>query len=257
MMSLLRIELKKVLPYRTFWVILGLQLLLMFLFFYVRGHVQINGKMAGADLYQFPNIWPNLVYVCSYLNLIPSILLIILVTDEYTFRTLRQQVIDGFSRAEVVQGKYTSAVLLALVCAFFAVALGLGFGLYFGDAANRGQVFSQLESVGYYLVQLLGYLPLAMLFGFLFKKSGLAILAFMAYTLVVEPLIHWKLPDYIDKFLPIKALGSLTPNPNSALVQMVLGETEVLTPMQALAPAIGYIALFCLLSYALLRSRDL
>ncbi|QHL88900.1 ABC transporter permease subunit [Nibribacter ruber] len=257
MISLLRIELKKILPYRTFWVILGLQLLLMYVFFYARGHVQINGQMAGAELYQFPKIWTHIVYVSSYLNLIPCILLLILVTDEYTFRTLRQQIIDGFSRADVVKGKFSSGVLLSLVCVLFALLLGLGFGIIYGKAVDAGTMFSGIQALGYYLLQLLGYLALAMFFGFLIKKSGLAILAFMAYTLIAEPLIHWKLPDAVDKFMPIKAMASLTPNPNSALVQMVLGETESLTPAQALIPVILYIALFCFLSYQLLRQRDL
>jgi ABC-type transport system involved in multi-copper enzyme maturation permease subunit len=257
MTSLLRIELRKLLPYSTFWVLLLLQCSLLFIFFYARGHILINGKMAGDELYQFPKLWMHLTYISSFLNLIPGILLIILVSDEYTFRTLRQQVIDGFSRANVVQSKYTVILLLAILLAAYVLLLGLGFGLYYGKDTEGTSMFTDAQYVFYYLVQLVGYMTLAMLVAFLVRKTGLGIMVFMAYSLVIERLIHWQTPDSIDKYFPMKALAALTPSPHAEMEQLMLGITDVLTPMQALVPAILYIILFCFLSYQLLRSRDL
>jgi ABC-2 type transport system permease protein len=257
MTSLLRIELRKILPYSTFWVILLLQCALLFIFFYARGNVMINGQMAGAELYQFPKIWPHLAYVSSYLNLIPGILIIILVADEYAYRTFRQQVIDGFSRADLVQNKYSVILLLAAFFAVYVLALGLGFGLTYGNSVQTGSIFTDVQFIFYYLVQLVGYMSLAMFVAFLVKKTGLAILFFMAYTLLIERLLQWQMPDQVDKFFPMKVLSNLTPNPHQELEQMVLGATEVLPPLQALVPAVLYITFFCLLSYLLLKARDL
>ncbi|ALI98215.1 ABC transporter permease [Rufibacter tibetensis] len=257
MTSLLRIELRKILPYSTFWVLLLLQCSLLFIFFYARGNVMVNGKMAGAELYQFPKLWMHLTYVSSFLNLIPGILIIILVSDEYAFRTLRQQIIDGFSRANVVQSKSAVILLLACVLAVYVFILGLGFGLYHRTGEGTSSVLTDAQFVLYYLVQLIGYMALAMLIAFLLRKTGLAILVFMAYTLVIERLIHWQTPDTLDKYFPMKVLGSLTPSPHSEVEQLMLGITDSLTALQALIPAMLYVGLFCFLSYQLLRTRDL
>ncbi|WP_207435551.1 ABC transporter permease [Sabulibacter ruber] len=257
MTSLLRIELRKLLPYSTFWVLLVLQLSLLFIFFYARGHVQVNGQAAGAELYQFPRLWQHIAYVSSFLNLIPGILIIILVSDEYAFRTFRQQVIDGFSRATLVQGKYSVILLLAIALALYVLLLGIGFGLYYGKGAENTGMFTDAQYILYYLLQLVGYMSLAMLIAFLLRKTGLAIMVFMAYTLVVERLINWQTPDAIDKYFPMKVLGNLTPNPHRELEQLMLGTSEVLSPLQATIPAVLYIGLFCFLSYYLLRARDL
>ncbi|MGV3539766.1 MAG: ABC transporter permease [Rufibacter sp.] len=257
MITQLRIELRKILPYPTFWVILVLQLILLYLFFYVRGHATINGQTPGAGLYQFPQVWQHLAYVSSYLNLIPGILVLILVTDEYSFRTLRQQVIDGYSRANLVQSKFGVAVLLALFLTGALLVMGLAFGLVYGSAEGEHSMFTNARFVLYYFMQLLGYLTLAMLVGFLVKKTGLAILAYLAYALIAERLLRWQMPDHLDQYLPMRTFDAFTPNPNQALEQLVLGVTETLTPPQAFVPALLYLALFCGLSYLLLRSRDL
>ncbi|MFB9863894.1 ABC transporter permease [Rufibacter immobilis] len=257
MTSLLRIELRKLLTYSTFWILLALQCSLLFIFFYARGHVQVNGQMAGATLYQFPKLWMHLTYVSSFLNLIPAILIIILVTDEYTFRTLRQQVIDGFSRANLVQGKYAVVLLVAVLLSLYLLLLGLGFGLYFSPSSGGGGMFTEVQSILYYLVQLVGYMSMAMLVAFLLRKTGLAILAFMAYSLIIERLIQWQMPDSIDKYFPMKAMGALVQNPHKELEQMVLGASDFLTPLQATVPVVLYVSLFCFLSYQVLRMRDL
>lgn len=256
-MSSLRIELRKLLPYRTFWVILAVFALLLFVILYGSSNVTINGQTAGAKFYQFPGLWPKLTYIASYFNLLLGILLVIIVTDEYAFRTIRQQVIDGYTRADVIRAKYSVVLLLGIACAMYVFLLGLGFGIGFSEALDTGKILADAQFVLYYFVQAIGYMSLAMLFGFLIRKSGLGILAFLLYAKVVEPIVHYQLPDAMDKFFPMKVLSSLTPMPGKEMFEMVTGASEALTPLQALAPAIVYISLFCLLSYVLLRTRDL
>ncbi|WP_066829956.1 ABC transporter permease subunit [Rufibacter ruber] len=257
MTSLLRIELRKLLPYRTFWAILAVFVILLFVILYGSSNVTINGQSAGATFYKFPDIWPKLTYIASYFNLLLGILLIITITDEYSFRTIRQQVIDGYTRADVVQAKYSVVLLLGVACALYVFLLGLLFGIGFADEVATDKILTDAQFVFYYLVQAIGYMSLAMLFGFLVKKSGLAIMAFLLYAKVVEPIIHYKLPDSLDKYFPMKVLSSLTPMPGKEMFEMVTGASEALTPLEALLPAVLYISLFCVLSYRLLKSRDL
>ena len=256
-MDLLRTEFRKIFPYRTFWAILGIYILLLLLVTFASSSVVVNGEAYGKTMYQFPQIWLRLAYIGSFFNVLLGILVIILVTDEYTFRTFRQQVIDGLSRAELVLAKFYVGLALATFCTLVILVLGFVLGLLYSTDQSASAVFSQLDAIPYFFVQAVAYISLAMLFGFLIRKSGLAIIAFFVYTILVEPLIHYSLPDTVDKFFPIKVFSSLTPRPGQALIDQITSPTEMLTPQWAVLPALVYIALLVAAAYLILKLRDL
>ncbi|MCJ8164454.1 ABC transporter permease [Pontibacter sp. E15-1] len=256
-MNLLRIELHKYMSYRTVWVILAIFVSVFLLILYASSKVTINGKELGEDMYHLPELWHRLTYIASFFNLLFGILLIVLVTDEYTFRTLRQQVIDGLSRMELVLAKFYVALALAVFGTLLLLVLGLYFGLIYSPDSSFSAIFGQMDALSYYFVQAVGYMTLAMLFGFVIRKSGLAIVAFIIYSKIVEPIIQLRLPDTVDEYLPMKVLGSLTPMPGQDLLDQLTAPTQMLSPAWAALPAIGYIVLFCLLSYYTLKLRDL
>ncbi|MFD3001792.1 ABC transporter permease subunit [Pontibacter toksunensis] len=256
-MNLLRIELHKILPYRTVWVILAGYAILLTLFLYASSHVTVNGQQLGESMYRLPAFWQLLTYIASFFSLLFSILVIVLVTDEYAYRTLRQQVIDGLSRADLVSAKLYVILGFAAAGALFLLLLGLYFGLLYSINPSMEAVFSQMDALLYYFVQTAGYMSLAMVFAFLIRKSGLAIVGFIAYSIIIEPLIQLRLPDAIDKYLPMKVMGSLTPRPIQEVLDQVTTPTELLSPGLAALVTVVYIAVFWLLSYYILRLRDL
>ncbi|MCB2376832.1 ABC transporter permease [Hymenobacter sp. BT635] len=253
---MLRAELRKILPYRTVWVILGLYVLLLAGFVSVGGSVTVNGQQFGNTLYSFPELWSRLAYMASYFNLLLGIVLIILITDEFQFRTFRQQVIDGRSVAGLVQGKLAVSGLLA----GFGVVGVLAVGLFFGLTRSPETIGRAPETIGavlLYGIQALGYLSVAGLVGFLLRKGGPAFLGFFLYAWVVEPLLRLTTPDEIDRYFPVKIFDSLTPTPGQELLSTLTGPSTALLPTQAAPLAVFYIGLCWLLSYLLLRSRDL
>lgn len=257
MNTLLRTELRKITPYRTVWVILGIFIALLFLIVRGSSNITINGQSAGTSLYNFPDIWMKLTYIASYFNLLLGILVIILVTDEFSFRTLRQQVIDGYFRADVIAAKLMVMVLIAIFATVVVAALGFGFGLAYSNNPTSQQITGNLMYLVYYFVQALGYMALAMFIGFLIRKNGLAIIAFLVFSKIVEPILRYPIDDNLDKFFPMKTFSSLTPTPGQDMLDSAFGTTLELAPEVAVLPAILYIALFTGLSYALLRLRDL
>ncbi|MCX2739924.1 ABC transporter permease [Pontibacter anaerobius] len=256
-MNLIRVELHKMLPYRTVWAILAIFVVLMLLILYAGSEITINGQELGEQMYDLPKFWQILAYIASFFNMLFGVLLIVLVTDEYTFRTLRQQVIDGMSRAELVLAKFYVVLGLGAFATVFLLVLGLYFGLLHGQNHSANAVFGQIDHLSYYYVQTVGYMTLAMLFGFLIRKSGLAIVAFIAYTIVVEPIIHFRLPDSVDKFMPVKALKSLTPMPGQEVLDQLTTPSEALPLPWAVLISLVYIGLFWFLSYFTLKLRDL
>lgn len=256
-MNLLRIELHKLLPYKTVWAILLIFVVLMLLVLYAGSNISINGQELGEQMYNLPDFWQTLVYIASFFNLLFGVLLIVLVADEYNFRTLRQQVIDGLSRAELVLAKLYVILGLGVFATVFLLVLGLYFGLLHGQHHTFDAVFGQIDRLSYYFVQAVGYMALALLFGVVIRKSGLAIIAYIAYAQIVEPILHFRLPDAVDKFMPMKVLKSLTPMPGQDMLDQLTSPTELLSLPWAAAVSVAYIGAFCLLSYYTLKLRDL
>ena len=257
MTSLLITELRKILPYRTFWTILLIYLGLLLLFVYSGSKIEINGQAAGPKLYNFPDIWLKLTYIASYFNLLLGVLIIILITDEYSYRTLRQQVIDGWFKRDIIQAKLIIIVLIAAVGTFVLLGIGLFFGFTYSPPATTSLVLQDIRHLAFYLVQAIGYMSLAMLFAFLIRKNGLAIIAFLVYAKIIEPIIYLRLPDKVDQYFPMKVLSSLTPMPGRGLLDSLTGPTLELTPNEAVLPALGYITVFTFLAYLVLKFRDL
>ncbi|WP_242927520.1 ABC transporter permease [Pontibacter vulgaris] len=256
-MNLLRIEFRKIFPYRTFWAILGIYTLLLILIVYASSNITINGQTMGSSTYQFPGIWQRLTFIASYFNLLLGILIIVLVSDEYSFRTFRQQVIDGLSRTELVKAKFYVVLAIASFSTIFLLALGLYFGLLYSATKGFETVVSQIDFLSYYFVQSVAYMVLALFFCILIRKSGLAIIAFIAYAKIIEPLLHFGLDDKLDKFLPMKVLSSLTPMPGQEMLDQLTTPTDMLTPQWAVLPALVYTGLLLLFSYLILKMRDL
>ncbi|HEY4154757.1 MAG TPA: ABC transporter permease, partial [Puia sp.] len=100
----LRIEWMKVKNYRTFWILTGIIVVCIPAFNYVIFDVtnntfpKINGQSILGSPFSFPNVWKTVPYNAGLLLFIPAILIITLITNEFTYRTHRQNIIDGWSR---------------------------------------------------------------------------------------------------------------------------------------------------------------
>jgi len=256
-MNLLRIELKKIVPYYTFWIILAVYAALLILVMMAASNISINGGQLGTQIYQFPKLWQLLTYIASFFNLLLGILIIVLVTDGYSYRTLRQQVIDGMSRTELVLAKFYVILGIGAAATIFLLLVGLYFGFRHSTDTSMNAILGQIDHLSYFFVQAVGYMTLAMLFGFLVKRSGMAIIIFILYAQVLEPILQFWLNDAIDQYLPIKAFKSLTPMPGQELLDQMTTPTGLLQPAWATLPALCYIGLFLLLAYYSLKLRDL
>ena len=104
----LRIEWLKLKYYRTFWILLGIIVVCIPAFNYViyditdNSFPKINGQNLLGNPFSFPNVWSTVPYNAGILVFIPAILIITLFTNEYSYRTHRQNIIDGWSRSQFV-----------------------------------------------------------------------------------------------------------------------------------------------------------
>ena len=109
-------EITKTWSYMAFRVIILLHFTLFFLVVLVTSRMDITMPGFSTDyLYQFPNIWEFFPWIASWFNLLLAILIIVMTGNEYTFRTFRQHVVDGFSRSDLLKGKAFLILMINLI----------------------------------------------------------------------------------------------------------------------------------------------
>lgn len=169
----------------------------------------------------FPDVWQNAAYVGGWVDCLLYVIALQTVTNEYQFRTARQNVIDGLSRRAFVAGKLVLMLLFALASTLLVAALALGLGGWSGGGLNGAASLSGTRFVPLHFLQVLGYLMLALLIGVIVRRTGAALLAFLGYTLLAEPLLRGLLlPPGAARYLPSAVFASLVPNPFFAYAGM-------------------------------------
>jgi ABC-2 type transport system permease protein len=250
MLQLLKIEWLKVKNYRTFWILSALYLLsiwgINYIVYVIQQkvyHDQKAGDMAklflGGPPYAFPKVWPMTVYVSSFLLFIAGLIMIIIVTNEFSFKTHRQNIIDGETRTQFIVTKLMCGVIVALVSTLFVFFTAIFFGL---TAESGDFSFENIRYILYFFLQALSYCWLAVFFSLLFKRSGISIGVFFLYTIVLENVLVQALNYYAHgtgKYLPIQSSDELLPIPVLENLQKEISNTDVNTTLQ-----LGFVLLY-------------
>jgi ABC-2 type transport system permease protein len=265
MLHLLRIEWLKLKNYRTFWILCALYVISIFginlLVYRIQENIY-NAKVAkgmaevviGSRPYSFPTVWQMTSYVSSFLLFLPGLLLIILITNEYTYKTHRQNIIDGWSRKDFISVK----IILAVIIAFISTLAAFFTALYFGYTSGTPFNYDKIYYLGYFFIQTLSYSMVALLFSILFKRGALAIGIYFLYSLVLENLIAKPLNRYFDdagRFFPLESTDTLIPLPAFEIVQKQINTPPNYTVF--LIVSIIYLILYIYLSIAKFKSDDL
>jgi hypothetical protein len=109
----------------------------------------------------FPDVWRAVSYVAGYFLVIPAILLIILVTNEYGFRTHRQNVIDGWSRNQFITAKLLIVLLLAILATVLTIVTAYFLGYLYTDSPMPLNIYTNFHLTGDFFIQALSYLAIA------------------------------------------------------------------------------------------------
>jgi len=230
MKRLLKIELHKTLYSPVFWIMLGLYVLLFvlasFTMNYIISNSSNNGQSAGQailqqfSIFSFPNIWHNLAFLAGWFKLLLAVIIITLVINEFNYRTLQQNIIDGMSQWETIWAKEIIIVLLSLVATFVLTVTVL----ILGDNSAGVFIFEGIEFVVAYFITLLLYLNFVYFLCVFIKRSGLVIAILLGYSLIVEPIITYYLPEIPGNFFPMRVMVKMIPNPFGELVGMATGQ---------------------------------
>ena len=233
-----------------------------------------NFRIADQGIFNFPFIWHFNTWIASILKLFLAIVIVAMMANEYSNRTLKQNLIDGLSKKEFVISKFLTVVLFSVVSTLFVFIVSLMLGLVFSDYNEFGIIFSDTEYLLAYFINLIGFFSFCLFIGILVKRSAFA-LGFLLIWSIIEGIIYgflkWEmfrntnLADSIMQLFPLASMSNLIKEPFSRLgaVQSAASQLgEVLDKdysVQFITVLIVLIwtCLFVYGSYAILKKRDL
>lgn len=234
----------------------------------------INFRLADQGIFNFPFIWHFNAYIAALLKLFLAIVIVSMMANEYTNRTLKQNLIDGLSKKEFILSKFLTLLIFSLISTVFLFVVSLILGLSFSDYTEASIIFSDLEYLLAYFVKLTGFFSLCMFLGMLIKRSAFA-LGFLFIWWIIEGITYGVLKfqlfpdsqtaDKIVQFLPLESMSLLVVEPFSRLNVVQAAATQLGSELDKdygihwyqLLIVIAWTALFVYLSYILLKKRDL
>ncbi|MBN1387292.1 MAG: ABC transporter permease subunit [Bacteroidales bacterium] len=271
MKRLIQLEWTKISSYGFFRVILILTLSLFLLTVFVFSRIDISVPgFTWRNLFRFPDVWSSFAWVASWFNLLLAILVITIAGNEFSGKTLRQQVMTGLSREEWLAGKGLLILGLAFFGALMVTLAGFIFGFIFTGELNVGIIFEKISILLVYLVQAIGYMVLGLLFISVLRTNALAIILYLLYFIMIEPIIRGLCPAEIRPWFPVKIISHLTPLPEFFEItsgealdnNFMTFESIGLVPRQlegsiTIIMALVYISAFGLITYLVVKKRDL
>ena len=233
-----------------------------------------NFRIADQGIFNFPFIWHFNTWIAGILKLFLAIVIVSMMANEYSNRTLKQNLIDGLSKKEFVISKFLTVVLFSFVSTLFVFIVSLILGLIFSDYNEIGIIFSDTEYLLAYFINLVAFFSFCLFIGILLKKSAFA-LGFLLIWSIIEGIIYgflkWEmfkntnLADNIMQLFPLASMSNLIKEPFSRLgaVQSAasqLGEAldkDYSVQFITVLIVIIWTCLFVYGSFAILKKRDL
>lgn len=279
MKRLLAIELQKIWLNRasrvltlTYFIVLSLIALIASIEFDF-GPFHFDASQQG--IFNFPYIW----HLNSFIGALPKIFLALVIVsmmaNEYTYGTLKQNLIDGMSKKEFVLSKFLTVIVFALVSTVFIFVISLLLGLLYSTYDEVGIIFSQMDYLLAFFVKLVGFFSFCLFLGVLIKRSAFAI-GFLFVWFMTEKIGYGIIGkfvvgdfdttyDYFFKYLPLESMSNLIIEPFTRLelIQAIGNQVGVSEPKiysvdyTMVFTVICWTAIFIWGSYALIRKRDL
>lgn len=278
MLRLLKIELHK-LRYNRAAKVISIIYFVLITFIALIASIEFNFgdfhfRLADQGIFNFPYIWHFNTYIAAILKLFLAIVIVSMMSNEYSYRTLKQNLIDGLSKKEFVTSKVLTVLLFAAISTVFIFIVSLILGLLFSDYTEIGIMFSGLQYIGAYFLKLLAFFSFCLFLGVLVKRSAFA-LGFLIVWQIVEWLAYgimkWQLfrdsevADTIASIFPLNAMANLIKEPFSRIGAFQSAANQLGEEFYK-SYEVGYVnvlivliwtALFIYWSYAILKRRDL
>lgn len=238
----------------------------------------IKFHLAEMGIFNFPYIWHFNTYIASILKFFLAIVIVSMMANEYSYGTLKQNLIDGLSKKEFVISKFLTVVLLSFLSTIFVFIMSLILGLSFSSYTEFAIICSDLEYLFAFFVKLLGFFSFCLFLGIFVKRSAFA-LGFLIVWFFVEKITYGLLKyeifgnekgddSFVDKiyqFFPLEAMSNLIIEPFTRLSVVknigsqigVEGIVDYNVHFFNIVIVLLWTGIFMFLSFKILQKRDL
>jgi len=275
MLRLINIELQKLWLNKTSRALIFISFVLPFTVL-ILSSIKINFfgfftlELGELGIFNFPIIWHITTFFASYFKFFFAIVVVSMIGNEYSNKTLKQNLIDGLSKKEFILSKFYTIVFFSLTA---TVLIGLAtffIGLYYSSYTEISIIFRDTIFLLAYFIKLVGFFSLCLFLAMLVKRSAFA-LAFLFILFLLEWIVFWgayealgttEMAWKVKRFLPLESMYSLIDQPFQRIIMTKYPDKIDLSYDYAvhwyeIAIVLGWTALFIFLSHRLLKNRDL
>ncbi|WP_299103792.1 ABC transporter permease [uncultured Tenacibaculum sp.] len=234
----------------------------------------VKFHLADQGIFNFPYIWHFNTYIAAILKFFLLLVIVSMMANEYSYKTLKQNLIDGLSKKEFILSKFYTVIAFAFSSTLFVFVVSLILGLIYSDFNELSIIFSDLEYLFAFFIKLVGFFSFGLFLGILIKRSAFAVGAMIVWVFI-ENLIYgllgwkfvssWDIAQSIKNFLPLEAMTNLIKEPFTRLgavksVASQIGENftkDYSVGFINILIVLVWTFVFVYLSYYLLKKRDL
>lgn len=237
-------------------------------------------EAAKSGFFNFPYIWHFTTFIASWLKIFLAVIIVSMIANEYSYGTLKQNLIDGMSKKEFLLSKVYTILVFSFVSTTLVFIISLILGLKYSSFTEIGIIFSDLEYLFAYFLKHVAFFSFCLFLALLIKRSAFT-LGFIFVWFLGENIGHAILKyqilgythldkdttpiDFLKKLFPLESMSNLIVEPFTRLnfvksVTTTVGATieknYAVEPV-SIVIVLFWTCLFLLLSFYILKKRDL
>ena len=231
--------------------------------------------LAEQGIFNFPYIWHFNTYLMAVLKIFLAIVVIAMIGNEYSYKTLKQNLIDGLSKREVINSKFYTAGAMVLGSTFVVFIVTLIVGLIYSDYNELPIILMDLDYLVAYGIKLIGFFSFCLFVAMLIRNAVFSlgfVIVWAVFEQIIKGILTWQLKDVtlvtakqIMQFFPLESMSNLIVEPFtrfSVLRSLVLQSGSTFTKDYgvnyiSIVIVIVWALLFYHWTYKILKKRDL
>ena len=218
--------------------------------------------------FEFPTTWDYLGYAGNWLVFFfLGLVVIFLISSEVNYKTMRQNVITGYTRKTYFLSKLFSVLVLCVAVTLYYMIIGLVIGFIHTEGATLSSALDNDYALFRFFLMSLGYSSMAFVIAFVLRKSGVSVLFYLTYIMLIEHFLKWVVhfgqiaKNETINFYPSNVIEDLMPFPlfhfADAIPRKDLNFSFLLEPMEAGIATCIYIIFFISIAYWNFMRRDI
>ena len=237
-------------------------------------------EAAKSGFFNFPYIWHFTTFIASCLKIFLAVIIVSMIANEYSYGTLKQNLIDGMSKKEFLLSKVYTILVFSLVSTILVFLISLILGLKYSSYTEMGIIFSDLEYLFAYFLKHVAFFSFCLFLALLIKRSAFT-LGFIFVWFLSENIGHAILKyqilgythldkdtlviDWVKNTLPLESMSNLIIEPFTRLnfiksvtntVGATIEKNYAVQPIN-IAIVLFWTCVFLFLSFYILKKRDL